>query len=216
MRLPHDLTRSHVLKAIDEINAGRIVVPPRERSKRYVVKRAEGTYPPKFLIRVAHRFLDGKDWPNIFGGGPEANNFLIDREFEVWNKEVGKRVLLHAEVEADESAFPEGRAVFSRHRRLERDSAIAKHAKDRRLERDGELVCDVCGFSFKKKYGHVGAGFIEAHHTVPVSELKGHRKTRVDEFALVCSNCHRMLHRWRPWLSVTELRQRLDPALDKS
>jgi len=48
----------------------------------------------------------------------------------------------------------------------------------------------------------LGRGFIQAHHTIPVSELRKESKTKVRDIALVCSNCHRMLHRRRPWLRI--------------
>lgn len=32
-------------------------------------------------------------------------------------------------------------------------------------------------------------------------------ETKVEDIALVSANCHRMLHRRRPWLSITELKQ---------
>jgi len=198
---------------MNAINTGQIVIPPRRESTKYVVKREERTYPPKFLICKAHEFLDGTEWQNIFGGGPETNNFLIARDFKVWDKskDPATRVGLRSEPEDDESTFPEGSKRYRLHRALERDSKISRLAKDKRLAAVGELRCDVCAFSFGKKYGSLGIGFIEAHHTVPVSELRGRRKTKIEEIALVCSNCHRMLHRYRPWLSVHELREKLDP-----
>jgi hypothetical protein len=30
--------------------------------------------------------------------------------------------------------------------------------------------------------------------------------TRVEDLVLVCANCHRIIHRKRPWLSIGELR----------
>jgi predicted HNH restriction endonuclease len=107
----------------------------------------------------------------------------------------------------EESAFPEGKAKYKLHRTLERDNRIVELAKQRRLSQTGRLECDVCKFDFVRKYGTVGEGFIEAHHTVPVSELKGVCKTRISDLAMVCSNCHRMLHLRRPWLRLDELRQ---------
>jgi hypothetical protein len=38
-----------------------------------------------------------------------------------------------------------------------------------------------------------------------LSELTEERPTRIDEIALVCSNCHCMLHKRRPWLGIQEL-----------
>ena len=105
--------------------------------------------------------------------------------------------------ERDESRYPEGAESYRTHRTRERDSALATAAKKRRLTDFGTLACDVCTFDFTQKYGVLGGGFIEAHHTVPVSKLDGTTKTRVSDLALVCSNCHRMLHRlcsrWLQW-----------------
>jgi hypothetical protein len=106
----------------------------------------------------------------------------------------------------EESLFPEGKAKYRLHRKLERDNSIVELAKQRRFNHTRSLACDCCRFDFFKQYGDVGRGFIEAHHTIPVSELNGKTKTRIDDLALVCSNCHRMLHRRRPWLKLGELK----------
>jgi predicted HNH restriction endonuclease len=92
------------------------------------------------------------------------------------------------------------------HRARERDSRSAKKAKAKRLAESGELSCDVCGFEFARAYGKLGSGFIEAHHTVPVATLNGKSKTKVSDLALVCSNCHRMLHRQKGVMSISALR----------
>ena len=50
--------------------------------------------------------------------------------------------------------------------------------------------------------------FIEAHHTKPVTELhQDGEKTQKEDIELVCANCHRMLHRKRPWLKMNELKK---------
>ncbi len=73
------------------------------------------------------------------------------------------------------------------------------------MRNEGRLACAVCKFDFAERYGAVGEGYIECHHTLPLSELEGERRTRLVDLALVCSNCHRMLHRKRPWLGMDEL-----------
>lgn len=108
--------------------------------------------------------------------------------------------------EEEESRHPEGAALYRLHRQLERDTTLAKKAKQKRLAETGCLWCDVCGFDFEREYGVLGAGFIEAHHTIPVSELTGETKTQLADLALVCSNCHRMLHRGPQLLTIDELR----------
>ena len=109
--------------------------------------------------------------------------------------------------ENHESRFPEGRLLYIEHRTFERDSLIAKKAKKRRLAMVGELRCDVCDFNFAGVYGNCGNGYIEAHHTRPVSELKQASRTKIGDFALVCANCHRILHRSNPMLTVAQLRK---------
>jgi HNH endonuclease len=68
--------------------------------------------------------------------------------------------------------------------------------------------CQVCQFDFGVAYGPLGEGFIELHHLKPLSISHGDVITTLSDVALVCSNCHRMLHRSgaRP-ISVDELRQ---------
>lgn len=105
----------------------------------------------------------------------------------------------------DPSEFPEGRVVERLHRFRERSSRVVTKAKQLRMEQEGRLECDCCGFDFSVTYGARGHGFIEAHHTIPVSELEPDTPTRVEDLALVCANCHRMLHRTRPWLTMAEL-----------
>lgn len=61
------------------------------------------------------------------------------------------------------------------------------------------------GFDFYEFYGELGKGFIECHHTVPVSEYCNELTTKIKDLALICSNCHHMVHRRRPWLRVEEL-----------
>ena len=56
-------------------------------------------------------------------------------------------------------------------------------------------LVEICGFSFVEHYGPLGAGFIEAHHTIPISDLQKGSKTSVDDLAMLCANCHRMIHR---------------------
>jgi len=105
-----------------------------------------------------------------------------------------------------DSEFPEGKEIERRHKLRERNQAVIKAAKDSFKQKKGKLYCQVCGFDFHDKYGEIGCDFIEGHHTIPISELEGEVKTKVGDVALVCSNCHRMLHRKRPWLKMEDLK----------
>ncbi|MBI2908126.1 MAG: HNH endonuclease [Chloroflexi bacterium] len=107
----------------------------------------------------------------------------------------------------DSRSFPEGAEKRRLHLIRERNPALVAGAKTLGLRRDPLLRCQVCGFSFVERYGDLGRGFIEAHHTLPVAQLKKGSRTSVDDIALVCSNCHRMIHSGEKSLEIDELRQ---------
>lgn len=101
--------------------------------------------------------------------------------------------------------FPEGKIVERIHKGRERSSKAITVAKNNFKIKNGKLFCQICGFDFEKEYGKLGAGFIEAHHIIPVSEMNENHKTQPNEIAMLCSNCHRMVHKKRPWLTMKKL-----------
>lgn len=105
----------------------------------------------------------------------------------------------------DSEAAMEGQVLARTHLYRERNQTLVTRKKQKVLDERGKLSCEVCGFDFSKMYGERGVGFIECHHTRPVSELKSGQPTKLSELALVCSNCHRMIHRHKPWLSIESL-----------
>ena len=105
----------------------------------------------------------------------------------------------------DEEEAEEGQILTRTHRFRERDTDLVLRKKQRVLKEKGTLSCVACGFDFSAVYGERGEGFIECHHTKPVSALKDGEKTKLNDLVLLCSNCHRMIHRRKPWLSVEDL-----------
>ncbi len=95
----------------------------------------------------------------------------------------------------DVTSYPEGTEKRRLHLIRERSQAVVSKAKKLGLERDSLLRCQVCDFSFVETYGELGRRFIEAHHTQPIATLKSGSRTKVEDIALVCPNCHEMLHR---------------------
>lgn len=68
-------------------------------------------------------------------------------------------------------------------------------------------TCTVCSINFGTMYGEIGAGFIHVHHTKSLSSIGGAYKVDpVKDLVPVCPNCHAMLHRSEPPLSVEILR----------
>lgn len=110
------------------------------------------------------------------------------------------------ELTEEEIESNEGQILSRVHRYRERDSTLVRKKKERFLAERGFLHCECCGFNFSEVYGSHGDGFIECHHTKPVSELDADSTTKISDLALLCANCHRMIHRRKPWLSIDELR----------
>lgn len=67
--------------------------------------------------------------------------------------------------------------------------------------------CFVCKFVFEAKYGALGAGFIHVHHLVELSSIgEAYEVDPIKDLRPVCPNCHAMLHRRVPALSINELK----------
>lgn len=143
-----------------------------------------------------------------FPSSVSTTSQFIDEIFQLVENRL-KADELSKKVPTDRDSFPEGKEYEIRHRSRERSSKLVTLAKDKYKQEHGYLSCQICSFDFEKMYGKVGSGFIEAHHTIPISELKTEVETRIEHIALVCSNCHSMLHRKRPWLRINELKKLL-------
>jgi 5-methylcytosine-specific restriction protein A len=146
-------------------------------------------------------------------------------EVEVWAKYANDPVKLHATAGAIRNAIdlpelrseeanadtdiaeaPEGRQLTRLHRIRERDGALRKSKVKSVLKASGRLNCEGCGFNFRDRFGDHAGDYIEVHHLLPLAELPV-RNTTLADLALVCANCHRMIHRRREWLSLGDLRR---------
>lgn len=99
----------------------------------------------------------------------------------------------------------EGRALFARHMRRERNGSLRRRKLAQVRVAGSPTACEVCDFDFGVTYGHRGVDYIEVHHVLPL-HVSGETTTRIDDLALLCANCHRMIHRGDPWLTPNQLR----------
>ena len=104
-----------------------------------------------------------------------------------------------------EGTSEEGRLLVRLHHHRERDQRLVRLRKAAATSSPEGLVCEACGFDFEATYGSALSGFIECHHVLPLA-ASGPRRTRLEDLALLCANCHRAAHRIRPWPSIAELR----------
>jgi len=107
--------------------------------------------------------------------------------------------------------FPEGRILTRVHYSRERSARAVREKKRHVQGRTGRLCCEACEFDFAVMYGTLGEGFAECHHRTPLAALSPDSKTQLSDLAIVCANCHRILHKSRPtMMSVEELRALLE------
>lgn len=95
----------------------------------------------------------------------------------------------------EEYSLKEGKVIFRLHKYFERSSKLIAKKKQLYIKKHDKLECELCGFNFFKTYGEIGDGFIECHHIKPLNQINKETDTSLNDLILVCSNCHRMLHR---------------------
>ncbi|HPT72559.1 MAG TPA: HNH endonuclease [Candidatus Cloacimonadota bacterium] len=162
-------------------------------------KRLDPTYDGKGL--QAGNKMEEEIW-NQFANDHEYLKNISQSIISTINKQINDNMIKESSDEEEE--FPEGNVLYRIHKYRERNSKITLKAKSNAILQ-GKFYCEICGFSFPVTYGELGIGYIECHHTLPLSEYKDSISTSIKDIALVCSNCHRMLHRRRPWLKISDL-----------
>lgn len=153
--------------------------------------------------------------PNYSGKGMVAYSKLDKEVFEEFSSDTDllhhianeiKQILDNhelsnevAKIENDEiseaDSAKEGQVLYKLHKVRERDRRIIEAKKKKVLKEKGELKCEACDFDFEKIYGEMGKGYIECHHLIPLSNYQVNKETKLDDLALLCSNCHRMIHK---------------------
>ncbi len=104
--------------------------------------------------------------------------------------------------------FSEGSPATITITKYERDPA-ARHAC---IQHYGDC-CYVCGFSFGKAYGETAQGYIHVHHLREIaSAKKEHKVDPIRDLRPVCPNCHAVIHRRKPPLSIKEVKALLREA----
>jgi 5-methylcytosine-specific restriction protein A len=166
--------------------------------------------------------------PNYSGKGMQSHSKLDEECFFEFNNDLDRlrkiaqeiRNVLEFEsllnnvskIEDDEllegDSVKEGRILYKMHKVRERNREIIEKKKKKVLKEKGTLNCEACDLNFEEKYGQLGKGFIECHHIIPLSNFEVNKDTRLDDLALLCSNCHKMIHKDSNSYSIEEFKQK--------
>jgi hypothetical protein len=138
----------------------------------------------------------------IFASDSAAMNELV-RQFLVRSS----LDLPPTDLDTDANAL-EGQLEYYLSKRAKRDRKL----RDRKIvetlkSSGGRLVCETpgCGFDFEATYGELGKGFAHIHHRRKLRSRNGVRKTSLSGLAIVCANCHAMIHRYGGCRALEEL-----------
>ena len=98
---------------------------------------------------------------------------------------------------------------YRRHRAIERQPGHSNEVKRRQ-----GTICKGCEKDMADVYGEVTRGLIDAHHLTPLSSLEEGEIANFDpvkDFAVLCPNCHRVIHRMDDASDIAALRQLVAP-----
>lgn len=150
-------------------------------------------------------------WDTQMSGIQMSDHVASELE-EVW----GEFANLHGFLSPEE--VPENHAHYEGAVQQVTVNAYERNAKARKscVEYYG-ASCFVCGFDFGKVFGELGDGFIHVHHLQPLSEIKQEYQVNpINDLRPVCPNCHAMIHRHSPPLSIEEIQAILGAAGNQS
>lgn len=177
--------------------------------------RKEG---PLTRDRLADGHLAVVNWDTQVSGIEIPSVAAAELE-ELWRAHVRKplrpppailRDLLDPELAALEGA---ARRTLRTHRRREWRLRLAK-IHEALYRNKGRLVCEVpgCGFDFAATYGAAGIGYAQVHHKLPLGSRANATTTKLEDLAVLCANCHAMVHvggECRPIESLIPRRRRV-------
>ena len=158
-----------------------------------------------FLMEPADPSWKDGEIPKIKSFTPELAKKTLTRVGKNWYaSNIGAPTPLAEELGSPEK-FPEGARhsvtinAYERNPKA-RAACIAYHGH----------TCVVCGFNFAAVYGSVGEGFIHVHHILAIGRIgKEYEVDPIADLIPVCPNCHAMIHRTDPALTVEQLRKTL-------
>lgn len=161
------------------------------------------TFPMKYSD--ANKDEDGVGPAKIEGFEPKLTSKSLKRVGGSWYaSDDGLGNLLPEEVETPEQ-YIEGASKTVSVNTYERNS----DARAKCIEYHG-FKCAVCSFDFEHVYGAIGEKYIHVHHVIPLAEIqKEYLLDPVKDLIPVCPNCHAIIHRTRPPLTVEQLKKHL-------
>lgn len=172
------------------------VVTPKDTDEENFLVLSERLGRSEFNAPILEKYRNGRTFFGIYDPTREATErvspHFVNRAAAFF-EDVARALPLASPEDEHRDVFPkfENRKRVVSHLQRERSRLLSA---ERKIQDNYE--CQVCGMRFEDVYGKVvGRGYAEAHHLVPLSQLRSSVQTRLEDLRTVCANCHRMLHR---------------------
>jgi len=153
---------------------------------------------------LRNTIMDRAVWAK-YGNKPEVAARLA-AEIRVEIRDHGLQLAAEIQLGDDDTPYPEGRILTAMHKRRERNPQLrAKMLGSRKKQ--GLLYCEMCEWGRSFEFPEYLTAALETHHVVPLSAHEA-QETRLADLALLCSNCHRLIHRaiavQKRWVGIAE------------
>ncbi len=195
----HDLFDGQILQFEGQTKGrtdGLIINHERDGNEIIVFYRKKKREFPNYGFKYLGRFSYHSHNKKLIG---EPTRFILYPLDLMQDDETGDLV----DVKPEFPPISEGKEKIRIQTFLERNPRLRKQA----IAIHG-TTCAVCNFNFAEKYGAFGEGYIEIHHLKPHSAVRGERAVDPStDLVPVCSNCHRMIHKPEPMLTIDELKR---------
>ena len=90
--IPKNINKKHVIKAIKEVESGKI--PKGRRSRKFLLEYGGKYYPPKYIVSLANKYANDRELDSSeFSGGEETNSFLRALGFNIVEISPNKRTI---------------------------------------------------------------------------------------------------------------------------
>ena len=109
------------------------------------------------------------------------------------------------DLEASSETFPEGRILYSVHKRRERSPSLRKRKLKQFRRQHGRLFCEACQLDVALMTGNENLDVYECHHLKPLHEI-GETESGLSDLVILCPTCHRIAHKLRPWPDLEGLK----------
>lgn len=206
------------LRFIAKSASGRLTKPGKKRFPNYFVIDMNSLRQSKPIrVNDLEKLFDGVRGNKSFKGQPwvilpdTADSLSIISKLIVDGLEEIAEQDIKAE-EIEQGKFTEGKQTTILVNKYERNSK----AKAEAIRIHG-LECLACGFNFENFYGKRGANYIQVHHLKPIASYEGEVDVSpANDLAVVCSNCHSMIHRYpKTPLNIKDLKKIIEAKKDQ-